>query len=122
MARILLVDDEAILLRMFEAALQVDDHEVTTASDGNRALALLSAGAFDLVVTDLMLPDMEGLGIITEIRGKKPDLPIIAMSGGGGDSSGDYLEMAAQLGAKRTLLKPFSARQLLGAVSEVLRT
>lgn len=121
MARILLVDDEAIVLQMFEAVLQLDDHVVTTAGNGNQALAHLAAGTFDLVVTDLVMPDKEGLEMITEIRKMQPNLPIIAMSGGGRGSSADYLEMAALLGASRTLAKPFSTQQLLDAVSDVLR-
>ena len=120
MARILLVDDEEIVLQMFEAVLALDNHEVTTASDGNAAIAAVAAGDFDVVVTDIVMPDKEGIETIVEIRKLRPDLPIIAMSGGGRGSSTDYLELAALLGAKRTLAKPFSTQELLDAVRDVL--
>jgi len=119
-ARILLVDDEEIVLQMFEAVLALDNHEVTTASDGNAAIAAVAAGDFDVVVTDIVMPDKEGIETIVEIRKLRPDLPIIAMSGGGRGSSTDYLELAALLGAKRTLAKPFSTQELLDAVRDVL--
>lgn len=121
MARILLVDDEEIVLQMFEAVLQLDHHEVTTASDGNAALEAVANGTFDLVVTDIVMPDKEGIETILDMRKLRPTLPIIAMSGGGRGSAADYLEMAALLGAKRTLSKPFSTQELLDAVSDVLR-
>lgn len=121
MARILLVDDEDIVLRLFETVLKLDKHDVTTASNGNGALAALATGTFDLVITDLVMPDKEGIETIIEMRKLKPELPIIAMSGGGRGNASDYLEMAGQLGAKRTLAKPFPAQTLLDAVHEVLQ-
>lgn len=121
MARILLVDDEVLVLQLFEAVLQEEHHDVTTAGDGNAAMAALAHGTFDVVVTDIVMPDKEGIEMIIEMRKLKPDLPIIAMSGGGRGSSTDYLEMAALLGARKTLAKPFSTQALLDAVTEVLR-
>ena len=121
MARILLVDDEEIVLRLFETVLKLDKHDVTTASNGNGALAAIAAETFDLVITDLVMPDKEGIETIIEMRKLKPELPIIAMSGGGRGNASDYLDMAAQLGAKRTLAKPFPAQTLLDAVREVLQ-
>ena len=121
MARVLLVDDEVLVLRLFEAVLELEHHDVTTASNGTAAMAALANGTFDVVVTDIVMPDKEGLETIMEMRKLKPDLPIIAMSGGGRGSSADYLEMAAMLGARKTLAKPFSTQELLDAVSEVLR-
>lgn len=121
MARILLVDDEDIVLRLFETVLELDHHDVTTASNGNGALAAVAIGTFDLVITDLVMPDKEGIETIVEMRKLRPSLPIIAMSGGGRGNAADYLDMAAKLGARMTLAKPFSAQTLLDAVKEVLR-
>ena len=121
MARILLVDDEEIVLHLFVSILELDHHEVTTAHDGNGALAALAHGVFDLVITDLVMPDKEGIETIVEMRKTRPELPIIAMSGGGRGSAADYLELAANLGARKTLTKPFAAQALLDAVQEVLR-
>lgn len=121
MARILLVDDEPSVRTLFGEVLALDHHEVTTAADGAAALALLSHGAFDLVVTDVVMPGKEGVEFIREMQRSRPDLPIIAMSGGGRGSAADYLQLASLLGARKTLTKPFSARDLLDAVTEVLR-
>ena len=122
MARILLVDDEEIVLRLFETVLELDHHVVTTASNGNGALRAIAEATFDLVITDLVMPDKEGIETIIEMRHLRPELPIIAMSGGGRGNATDYLDMAAQLGAKKTLAKPFSTQALLDAVHEVLGT
>lgn len=120
MARILLVDDEEIVLRLFETVLELDHHVVMTASNGNGALRAIAEATFDLVITDLVMPDKEGIETIIEMRRLRPELPIIAMSGGGRGSATDYLDMAAQLGAKKTMAKPFSTQALLDAVHEVL--
>jgi len=115
-----LVDDEEIVLRLFETVLELDHHVVTTASNGNSALAAVATGTFDLVITDLVMPDKEGIETIVELRKLRPELPIIAMSGGGRGNAADYLDMAAKLGARKTLAKPFSTQALLDAVNEVL--
>lgn len=121
MARILLVDDEPSVRTLFGEVLALDHHEVTTADDGAAALATLTHGTFDLIVTDIVMPGKEGIELIREMRQSMPDLPIIAMSGGGRGSAADYLQLASLLGARKTLAKPFSARELLDAVTDVLR-
>ncbi len=121
MARILLVDDEPSIRALFGEVLALEQHEVTTAGDGNAALAALAHGTFDLVVTDIVMPDKEGIEFIRETLQLRPDLPIIAMSGGGRGSSADYLTLASLLGARMTLAKPFSARELLDAVARVMQ-
>ncbi len=120
LALILLVDDEAALRDLFKRVLEIDHHEVTTAADGNAALAAIRDKMFDLVITDLVMPDKEGIETIMDMKRLQPDLRIIAISGGGRGSAGDYLAMAAQLGAARTLEKPFSNQALLESVREVL--
>jgi CheY-like chemotaxis protein len=106
MARILLVDDEATVRELIELVLQLDAHEVTLAGDGDQAIQAM--------------PGKEGIETIMEIRQLRPELRIIAMSGGGRGNAGDYLAMAAQLGAARTLEKPFTNDALLTVVREVL--
>jgi CheY-like chemotaxis protein len=120
MARILVVDDEPSIRDLVALVLELDKHEVVTASDGNSALAAIENSDFDLVVTDLVMPDREGIETIMTIRKTRPTLKLIAMSGGGFGSAGDYLEMAAAVGADRTLAKPFTNDQLLKTVREVL--
>lgn len=121
MARILVVDDEDSLRRLLKAVLERAGHEVTTASDGVEAVRLVDAGPFDLVVTDLIMPEMEGIATIQQLRRLAPDMKIIAMSGGGRGSAGDYLDMAKQLGASMTLMKPFTPEGLVEAVAQTLK-
>jgi DNA-binding NtrC family response regulator len=120
MARILVVDDEPSIRDLVALVLELDKHDVVTASDGNAALAELNESEFDLVITDLVMPDREGIEIIINLRKTRPELQVIAMSGGGFGNAGDYLELAAAVGAARTLAKPFTNDQLLKAVRDVL--
>ena len=109
MAKILLVDDNADILKTHGAVLRRAGHEVVTAANCNEALRLAEQNAFDLVITDLVMPDKEGIETILALRQLTPDLKIIAMSGGGRINANDYLIIARQCGAAQTLAKPFSA-------------
>ena len=120
MARILLVDDNAELLKLQGEVLRREGHVVTMATEGNEALLLVQNSVFDLVITDLVMPVREGIETIVELRRIAPSLKIIAMSGGGKVDAKDYLTIARQLGAVQTLAKPFSKKDLLEAVSGVL--
>ena len=120
MARILLVDDNVELLALAAQHLRNAEHVVTTAGDGNEALRLVQDNAFDLVITDVVMPDKEGLETIMELHQKNRTLKIIAMSGGGYVAPEDYLSMARSFGAAQTLAKPFSGEELLAAVESVL--
>ncbi len=120
MARILLVEDEDALRRVMLQLLVMEHHEVTTAADGKAAVRLAEANPFDLVITDLIMPEQEGIETIRELKRKAPEIKIIAMSGGGEGEARDYLTMALMLGASRTLAKPFNRQQLVEAVNSVL--
>jgi CheY-like chemotaxis protein len=122
MPSILVVEDDAALRRLFEQMLVRDGHEVTMAADGAKALKLIERASFDVVITDLIMPEMEGLSLLRELRNSKSPPKIIAMSGGGRGSATDYLEMAAMLGAAATLSKPFTHQQLTEAVERVMKT
>jgi len=121
MPSILVVEDDAALRRLFEQMLLRDGHEVTIAADGAKALKLIESASFDVVITDLIMPEMEGLSLLRELRHLKSPLKIIAMSGGGRGSATDYLEMAAMLGAAATLSKPFTHQQLTETVERVMK-
>jgi DNA-binding response OmpR family regulator len=95
-------------------------HQVTTAPNGAAALRALESGTFDVIVTDIVMPDMEGLELIRKVRKTHASLPIIAMSGGGTGSTQDYLALAANFGAAKTLEKPFALEDLTAAIDEVL--
>jgi DNA-binding response OmpR family regulator len=94
---------------------------VTEAPDGEEGVRAAHERAADLVVTDIIMPDKEGLATIMELRREFPDTKIIAMSAGGARFTIDFLPMAKALGAHETLTKPFMPQDLLAAVERLLR-
>lgn len=122
MAKILIMDDDnqfRVMLRiMLENAGYKDIEE---AENGNIGMKLIRNSHFDLVITDIIMPDKEGIETIIEIRKNFPAIKIIAMSGGGKVGADSYLVMAGHLGAGRTLSKPFQQSELVDAVRELLR-
>ncbi|HVT38704.1 MAG TPA: response regulator [Gemmatimonadaceae bacterium] len=122
MARILVMDDTDEIRALASRILRSDGHTVVAAGNGKEGLRLLGQMKADLVITDIVMPEREGLETITEIRRTHPDLPVIAMSGGGAGAAGDYLSIAKALGARRILEKPFGVSQLIDLVREVLGT
>lgn len=121
MARILVADDEANLVKILEQTLVRSGHVVMTASDGLEALRRLALGDIDLVVIDMVMPNMNGLDVIKEMQKKYPKVKIIAISGGGnGGGPGDYLDVAKQLGASCCLFKPFMLNELSAMAKELL--
>ncbi|MEZ5558265.1 MAG: response regulator [Pseudomonadales bacterium] len=119
---ILLIDDDAQVLNVISEMLRIEGHRVTVAENGSRAQAHLDSGGFDLVITDLLMPEREGLETIMDIRRRDARTPILAISGGGRVGPGDYLETARYLGANATLAKPFGRQELLVTVSDLLTT
>lgn len=119
MARILLIDDDDALREILAVVLTRSGHAVTQANTGKKGVALFLAEPADLVITDLIMPDQEGIETIVQLRREHPDVAIIAMSGGV-SNSGMYLNLAAKLGAQRVLGKPFTMTELLNTVTEVL--
>jgi CheY-like chemotaxis protein len=95
-------------------------YDVQDASNGKSGLASYRQRPTDLVLTDIVMPDMEGLEVIRELRRTDPDVRIIAMSGGGIAAAGQYLELARTFGAGSMLDKPFTQEQLLTVVAEAL--
>lgn len=120
MVRILLVDDDAAVLETLRTGLLAAGHEVVGVADGMQAIAAVRDAGFDLVITDIVMPNADGIETILKLRRLQPDLPLIAMSGGGRAGTGDYLAIAAKFGAAATLAKPFSPRQLAKVVAGVL--
>lgn len=121
MANILVVDDEEEIRSVISTALRAQGHEVREASNGRIAIRLLGESDTDLVITDLVMPDQEGLETITAIREQFKNIGIIAISGAFTDRQIDFLPVAAQMGAHKTLTKPFGLQDLTNAVDEVLR-
>ena len=120
MACILVIDDNDELRVTLGEILEGAGYEVREASNGREGLACYQAHAIDLVVTDLLMPEQEGLETIQQLRTMQPIPQIIAMSGGGQTGRLDFLHAATLLGADRTLQKPVRARDLLTAVQSLL--
>jgi DNA-binding response OmpR family regulator len=120
MAKILVIDDDSGVREVMARALARDGHEVVTAADGNEGLSVARREPPDLVITDIFMPEREGLDTIMELRKWRPDLRIIAISGGGHFASGDYLRVARDMGAAVTLNKPIDLRALSSAVDSLL--
>lgn len=120
MSSILVVDDDAQVLDVMSEMLRLEGHSVTVAENGRRAVEKIQHDSFDLVITDLIMPEKEGLETIADIRKYCGDMPIIAISGGGRVGPADYLETARFIGANMTLAKPFGRQELIKAVSKLL--
>jgi CheY-like chemotaxis protein len=120
MPKLLLIDDDDLFRSMLCATLEEIGHTVTEARNGNEGLKLYQDGVTDLVITDLIMPEKEGIETIMDLRKKFPGVKIIAMSGGGRVSAGDYLRIAKQMGAGKILAKPFSNDELSAAIAEML--
>lgn len=122
MSRILIVEDSEAMRETFVSVLGAAGYETMVAADGLAALDILGRGeAFDAVLTDIIMPGMDGIETIMEIQALRPGLPIVAVSGGSARTDkAKGLETARALGAAATLEKPFTALQLLKAVASVL--
>lgn len=115
---ILVVDDEEEVRRLAGLYLRDAGYRVLEAADGRRALEVVARHAPDLVVLDLVMPEMEGAETIQELRRARPGLRVLAISGVVGADF--YLHAAKMLGASDTLRKPFSREQLLRAIEPLL--
>jgi len=120
MARILLIDDDDSLRDMLRRTLEHFGHTVIEARNGQEGLGLLPHASADLLITDIVMPEKEGLEVLMALRKMKSPIKIIAMSGGGRVSAEDYLRTAKIMGAARVLAKPFSNESLTAAINELL--
>ena len=117
--RILLIDDNDPFRTMVRRMLVTAGYDVQEAANGETGVASYRQQRSDLVFTDIMMPDQDGLATIRELRRVDPLVRIIAISGGD-PARGGYLEIALKLGARRILQKPFTLDELLAAVTEVV--
>ncbi|MDB5447773.1 MAG: hypothetical protein JWQ97_3090 [Phenylobacterium sp.] len=117
---ILIVDDDVEMLRRLGAAFAVAEYEVHAATDGEIALKRFHSAAPDLVITDILMPTREGLETIMAMRGARPEVKIIAMSGGGRIGPYEFLNLARHLGADAVLAKPFRLSDMLTLVRRTL--
>jgi DNA-binding response OmpR family regulator len=120
MQTILVIDDDKLMCLALAKMLISAGYNVVQASDGEEGLRLYRSQDFDLVITDLIMPDKEGIQIIRELRKENSLVRIIAISAGGRGGATDYLKWARLMGAKQCLTKPIKREDLLGSVESVL--
>ncbi len=122
MMRILIIDDNEQMRVLLRQAMQWAGFEVDVAENGRHGQQLFESQAADLVITDLIMPEQEGLETICELKKIQPGVRIIAISGGGRIGPEAYLPAAMELGADRIFAKPFDIKELVEAVRELLDT
>jgi DNA-binding response OmpR family regulator len=120
MARILIIDDEPVVVQMLQRFLERNGFEVIAASDGAAGLEMQRRTPADLVITDILMPGKEGFETIRELRKLRPDVKIVAISGGGRNEPQTYLRFATTFGADRAFAKPLDLAQLLAAINELI--
>lgn len=115
----LVVDDDPGMRNFLQMVLEVEGYEVECAMDGKEALAAQRQNPAAVIVSDIFMPEAEGIETLVKLREEFPQTSIIVISGGGSHGGVDYLALARELGAARTLKKPFSPQDLIDAVREV---
>ena len=120
MAKILVIDDDPSILTMLKRMLEKEGYEVDTAFNGSEGLEKIESFPPDLLVTDIVMPEKEGLELIFYLRKNNPGLKIIAISGGGRFNYEGYLTSAKYLGADLTFQKPLIHKEFVQAVSDLI--
>ncbi len=120
MATILIIEDDTQVRAYLDNLLRRAGHVTETAADGKEGVAVFREKSVDLVVTDIIMPEKDGIETIADMKRIRPDLKVIAISGGGRSEPGNYLHSAYLLGADRTIKKPFNNKDILAAVRELL--
>lgn len=121
MARVMVIDDDEVVRMTLTLVLEKAGHEVVAAEDGRKGMALFKMNPADVVLTDIYMPNQEGLATIMALRRTCPAVKVVAISGGGANAGLDVLPVAEALGADRALRKPVNPKDLI-AVIEALTT
>jgi CheY-like chemotaxis protein len=120
-ATILLVEDEELLRAGVQEMLEIQGYKVITAPDGQQALACLAAEAIDLIITDLVMPQMNGIDFVQQLRTQHPDVPVIVVSGSTRNIMQRYgIDTIQVPGANASLPKPFKGTDLMAQVAQLL--
>ncbi len=123
MAHILVIDDDSDILYILTELLTGERHTVEVASDGKAGIALVAEQTFDLVITDMVMPEMDGIEVISSIREHSPSVRIIVLTGGTSKLNKEYLmSMAKAMHAHKVIAKPINFKELKEAVHDVLTT
>lgn len=119
-ATILIIEDDPAVRRMMVRILAQAKYEIIEAGNGEEGLKMFLAHRPDIIITDLLMPEKEGIETIREIRRTAPTVPILAASGGGDTRNMMFLDLAKALGADEVLSKPFRAEELITTVARML--
>ncbi len=120
MSTIMVIDDDPSILTMIEEVLIDEKYMVVKAESGEKAIALLPDARVDLIITDILMPNIDGMEVISKVKGHYPNVKVIAMSGGGRIGPQSYLPLAELIGADSVLDKPFPIELLVSQVGELL--
>lgn len=120
MARILVIDDDVNVRELLRQVLEGEKHAVWEAADGRHAMRLVEESQFDLIITDILMPERDGIEVIRQVSQRNPHAKIIALSGGGAYLGLDVLNTAKDFGAVEAIAKPFDVNTLLHLVKTVL--
>ena len=120
MSKILIIDDDELVLDMMQASLQEEGYEVTVAVNGDEGIKRYREDPADVVITDVIMPEKEGISTLLELKLEFPGANVIVMSGGGRMSADGYLSTAKTLGANFTFQKPVEHEQLINAIETLL--
>lgn len=120
MKRILIIDDDTEFRKMLTVSVAQAGYEIVEAANGKEGMKKYQSEKIDLVVTDIFMPEKEGIETIMELRAIDPDIKIIGISGGGIHKEFGFLENLSDFGAQRTFQKPFALQDFLVAIEELL--
>ncbi|MBF0307912.1 MAG: response regulator [Magnetococcales bacterium] len=120
-SRVLIIEDDRAIRQLLHDILEGAGYVVVEAKNGREGLHLFQKHPCDLVLTDILMPEVDGVGVIREMRSHHPGVPIVALSGGGMTVTAETsLQVARKLGVNRTLSKPFAIAQVLDVVADLL--
>ena len=117
---ILVVDDDEMMRAFVKELLKINDFQITEAANGKEGLKEFRENTPDLVITDIIMPEMEGISFIRELRSYNKDIPIIAMTGNVHGRMEEFLDISSQLGADEILRKPILSQEFLEAINKLL--
>lgn len=120
MANICLIEDDKMVRESLQRILEKMGHTVTAAHNGRVGLDAVERMSFELLITDIIMPEVEGIEVIRTVKEKSPKTRIIAMSGGGRVGNTDFLKVAKSLGADEIVYKPVTKTEFLGALTSCL--
>jgi DNA-binding response OmpR family regulator len=119
MKHFLVIDDDALVRESIQLMLNDSDYKVDLAEDGVQGIKLFKQNKYDVVITDIIMPNKEGFETISELKKINDNVKIIAISGGSRNGIGAYLPIAENLGAKAILYKPFDESELIQTINAV---